>query len=568
MGVIRTLEQQMQFTGNIWSWFSVPPDNWLWGQKLNVLPLSRLLSREDAMFPGLITLIFFLLSFFSKGMPQWLKSLRWCALILAIFALGPYALGIRWKLPLPFILLYYSFPPLWATRNPHRWGLFTVLIIGFLAAYLLKRLPAKPKYTLLTILVIAGIAFEAWTYIKPYEALHPGNTALYQNLAEKDGKHVIAELPMAKTWGQWGWETRSLLGSTYHWQTIINGITGLWPAVQFQLGNELHEFPSPHTIAMLQALDVDRIVLNEHKLRRSFSELLPLFQATKEMRFRKRFNSSSIWSLKKGKTRAVLEPETDFSIAAPSKLLSGRATLSIQIPRADENMIFNPKAPAQWKFPIARPWVIEDKSAGKMEPPRTFDWIAPGLFHTRNSCFPVTLAIRPGQESVELTIDIMGKKVVLRKAITVLPSQKTSAALPPFLLLPQGFSEIPYEKLRAGMEANIPETFQAKAGETMDFSVRITNPGPYYWSAEKNTGVCVGLTLITDGIAAVFDFPLAHDLFPGDTISQNMHVFIPYGSTVNHLEINCFGRGPDMKRLWFPEVNSRLLWPQAGEIQH
>jgi hypothetical protein len=567
MGVVRTLEQQMQFTGNIWSWFSIPPDNWLWGQNLKILPPSRLMSYEDAMFPGLITIVLFILSFFIKGMPKWLKSLRWSALFMAVFALGPFALGIRWKLPLPFILLYYSFPPLWATRNPHRWGLFTVLIIGFLAAYLLKRLPAKPRYTLLTILVIAGIALEAWTFIKPYEAMHPGNTAVYQNLAEKDGKHVIAELPMTKAWGQWGWETRSLLGSTYHWQTIINGITGLWPAVQYQLGQELREFPSPHTIAMLQALDVDRIVLNEHKLRRKFSELLPLIKTTKEMRFRKRFNASSIWSLKKGETRAMLEPDNDFIISSPSILLSGRATLSIAIPLAEKRMIFNPKAPAQWKFPIARPWVIREKSAGKMEPFQTFDWIAPGLFHSRNSRFPVTMAIQPDQKSVELEIDIMGKKVALRKNITVLPAQKSSAALPPFLLLPQGFSEIPYEKLRAGIAVNIPETFQAKAGETMDFSVQITNPGPYYWPADKNNGICLALTLTTDGVATVFDFPLDHDLFPGDCSIQYLHVFIPYGSTVNQLEINCFGRGPDLKRVWFPEVNSLLLWPPAKEIK-
>lgn len=561
MGVVRTLEQQMQFTGNIWSWFSIPPDNWLWGQKLKILPPSRLMSYEDAMFPGLLTLLLFILSFFIKGMPKWLKSLRWSALFMAIFALGPFTLGIRWKLPLPFILLYYSFPPLWATRNPHRWGLFTVLIIGFLVAYLLKRLPNKPRYTFLTLIMIAGIAFESWTYITPKEALHPGVTAVYQSLAEKNSKHIIAELPMGSRWSQWGWETKTLLTSTYHWQTVINGVTGLWPAVQFQLGKELKEFPSSHTIALLQALDVDRLVLNESKLRRRFPELLDRLGETKELQFLRRMDIHSVWSMKKGVSRIKLDPEVAFALSTPRKLAAGQATLSIEIPEAENKVIFNDKAPAQWKFPIARPWYIVEKTEKNTKPAQRHNWFAPGLFHARNFRFPLATVIAPDQKQVELELDIMGKKVVLKKEIAVFTPQKTSSAVPSFLLLPPGYIEVPLAELTAGLTATSPENFRGRPGETLEFAVQVRNPGPYYWPVGKNKGVLLGLTLVSDGRISVFEFPLAHDLFPGDVSRQHLHVLIPFGSTNNTVSINCFGRSPGSNRIWFPETNARQIVP-------
>ncbi len=567
MGVVRTLEQQMQFTGNIWSWFSIPPDNWLWGQKLKVLPPSRLMSFEDAMFPGLIALAFFIVSFFVKGMPQWLKSLRWSAVVMAIFALGPFALGIRWKLPLPFILLYYSFPPLWATRNPHRWGLFTVLIIGFLAAYLLKRLPKKPRYTLMAMMAIAGIALEAWTYMTPKEALHPGVTAVYQSLAEKDGKHIVAELPMGNRWSQWGWETKTLLTSTYHWQTVINGVTGLWPAVQFQLGRELKEFPSPHTISLLQALDVDRLVLNESKLRRRLPQLLAHMQETGQLQFLRRIDIHSVWSLQKGASRTRLDPDADFALSAPSQLAAGQATVCLEIPAAREKVIFNPKAPAQWKFPIARPWYIVEKNPGSSGTPRQHDWFAPGLFHARNNRFPLAMAIAPAQSRIGLELDIMGEKVTLHEPIRVFAPQKTSAAAPPFVLLPPGYSEVPLAALAAGIEVTLPENPRSRPGETLDFTVRVTNPGPYYWPAEKSNGVLLGLTLVSDGRTLIFEFPLAHDLFPGDAVDQRLHISIPYGSTVNQVTLNCFGRSRGTERTWFPVTNARQVLPAESPLQ-
>ena len=555
MGVVRTLEQQLRFTGNIWSWFSVPPDNWLWAQKLKVLPPSGLMSFEDAMFPGLFAMLLFIASFFAKGMPKWLKSLRWTALVLAVFALGPYTLGVRWKIPLPFILLYYAFPPLWATRNPHRWGLFTVMIAGFLAAYMLKRLPKKPHFILLNLLVIVGIALEAWTYMQPREALHPGVTKVYQSLDERDGKrHVIAELPMGNRWSQWGWETKTLLTSTYHWQTVINGVTGLWPAVQYQLGRELREFPSPHTLALLQALDVDRVVINEAKLRRRLPELLPRLQATRELRFLRRIDTCSVWELARGETRRLLRPADDFAVDAPARVPAGPAGVCIRIAGGEKGVIFNPKAPAQWKFPIARPWRVMDPSSGKAT-----DWASPGLFHARNSFFPLVVDIAPTQGRITLNMEIMDKNVELSRTVEVFTPQPTRAGVPAYLVLPPGFSELPLSELSARLDVRVPLPLPTSPGSTIDFAVRVSNPGPFYWRSGSRDGVLLGAVLVAGGREYVFDFPLARDLYPGDVVIQHLNVTVPWGARADALSVNCFGRADGSGRAWFPAAGARKI---------
>ncbi len=559
MGVLRTLEQQERFTGNVWSWLAVPPDNWLWAQQLRVLPPSGLMSFEDAMFPGLIALLMFIASFFVKGMPGWLKSLRWTALILAIFAIGPYALGVPWKVPLPFILLYYAFPPLWATRNPHRWGLFTVLAIGFLSAFMLSRLPKKRKTVILNLLLIAGISVEAWTYIHPKEALHPGKTQVYQSLDEKDGqRHVIAELPMGSRWGQWGWETKTLLTSTYHWQTVINGVTGLWPAVQFQLGHELKEFPSAHAIALLQALDVDRVLLNETKLRRRLPEMLPRMENSGELRFLRRIDRHSVWELARGASRRTLDPEADLAIIAPSQLPVGQATVGIEVEGARAGVVFNPKAPAHWKFPMARPWRIRHIDPDTGHADWATDWFAPGLFHARNSVFPLTVTVGARDREIRLELDIMDRSASLKKRLTTFVPQATAAALPPHLLLPPGFAAIPAAEAAAGLEL-VSAAPPSVPGATIDLSVRVSNPGPFYWRTGKEGGVRLGVVLVSDGREFVHEFPLAHDLYPGDSVVHKLHVTIPSRSRSNTVTINCFAGEAGSGRDWFPAAGALRL---------
>jgi hypothetical protein len=408
----------------------------------------------------------------------------------------------------------------------------------------------------LNLLLIIGIGLEAWTCIQPKQALHPGVTRVFQSMNEKDGKrHVIVELPMGSRWGQWGWETKSLLTSTYHWQTVVNGVTGLWPNVQFQLGQELKEFPSSHTIALLQALDVDRIVLNEIKMRRRLPELLPRMQGTEELRFLRRIDRYSVWELAKGASRKSLRLDADFAIAAPSRLPVGQAGVSITVPQAVKHVIFNHKAPAHWKFPIAKSWHILDRISKK-----TTEWSSPGLFHARNSFFPLVVDITPAQKQIDLEMAIMDKKSELTRPIDVFIPQKTGAQVPTYLLLPPGFAEVSADQVHADLETQTPLPLAANPGSTVDFAIKVSNPGPFYWRSGKHNSVQLGVIVVVAGSERVIDFPLTHDLFPGDSVIQHLQMTLPAGLAADSVKVNCFGRGEGGDRAWFSEAGTLQIY--------
>jgi hypothetical protein len=581
MGVIRTLEQQLRFTGPIWTWFSVPDDNWLWGQQLKVLPPSGLLSREDAMFPGIIALIFFILSFFIKDMPKWLKSLRLTAMILAVFAMGPFTVGIGKRLPLPFLLFYYLFPPLWATRNPHRWALFVVFVMALLAAFIIKKyFTKKSKWTVaLKFLLIAGILLETFSFIQPREGMHPRNAQVFKELKDDKVQHTVVEVPMGRMWVQWGWETKPLLNSTYHWNRVINGCSGLWPPAQYQLGREMREFPSKHTIKLLQAMEVDRIVIHERMFNKQRKELLKKLKLHNEITFIKRVGRSSIWALKKGALRTDLNFDTDFEIMGPSKIVEGPVTLSLRVIPAQSKdiVLFNNKAPAEWKFPISDPWLINvstDLNNEKRE--SSYEWRTPGLFHIRNQYKPFLAHAdqKEGSQSFQVELNAMGYSIPLKKVFKVMPSNKAHA-LKPYLRLPMGHDLIPSDQLKADFKAFIPTPASSsgapnsllKPRMVIEGDVQVLNPGPLYWLAHEHKGVFMEISLINNNdTVKKYRFKLPHDLFPGDSAMVHFQVPIPKDFENCKVYVNCAGRLAERMYDSFPEFNKTLIWDIQNQL--
>ncbi len=163
LGSIRTSEQQIHYTGPVWSWFIVSEDNWFWGQLFKILPIKTIKDTpiENAMFPGIIALISFLISFFIKNLPPWLSSLKWTGLIAAILAIGPYTIGLKTHIPLPFLIFFYAFPPMKATRNPHRLSIFAIFIIAILLSFILSSIKlSRKKLITLKIFIITLICLE------------------------------------------------------------------------------------------------------------------------------------------------------------------------------------------------------------------------------------------------------------------------------------------------------------------------------------------------------------------------------------------------------------------------
>ena len=533
MGVTRTLENQTQYTGYIWSWLAVAEDNWLWGQQLNILPPSRFASREDAMFPGLITLVLFVASFLIKNMPGWLKSLRWTGIAMGVFAIGPFALGLPWKIPLPYSALWYIFPPLAATRNPHRWSFFVIFTIALIASWVIKNLPYAPSKKLaISIVVIMALCIELFTYTVPREALSPQAAGFYKALKIPGENHITVELPMAAGWYNWMDETRPLVASTYHWNTIVNGISGLWPPVQYQLGRTLKEFPSTHTIRLLQSLAVDTLIIHEDKYGDDLPAFLREMKTRKELTFVSRTitpaqNTFSVWHLDKGTLMETFNPDTDFRLVGPSQLVEGTVGLGIEITPACKKILFNPKAPAFWKAPMSRPWVINPRGLNQDKQDSSEEWFAPGLFHPRVCIKSFTATASRGDRVLKTEISFLDKKIQLTKNYKVVPAQKSPVPLPPFLRLPEGYTVVPLGQVKPKMKSKFRYYKTVQPGDVLEGDIDIINPGPYYWATQVKNGFPITTVLECENNRSSSRVRLPHDLFPGDSTTLHILTHIP-----------------------------------------
>ena len=494
------------------------------------------------MFPGLIILILFASSFLIKNMPAWLKSLKWTALVLAILAIGPYMLGIRWKIPMPFILLWYLFPPLKATRNPHRLSIFVMLAIGFLVAYMLGRLRTNKRlYLALNIIVLIGICIETWTYVKPVKVFDSTMITFYKSLYDPQKTHVIIELPYLK-----GRESKRLLTSTEHWNKVVNGVSGIWPPLQFQLEQELLSFPFNNYIKILQALDVDWIVLHEEDLGDALPSVLHQLSATKELKFLRRYGTYSLWNLIKGESRSILNPQTDLQIVGPSRLVRGTNNLAIEVTPAIKKIVFNLKAPAQWtSYRIAKPWIITIGSADSTKTTNQSKWFAPSLFHDGNFRLPIMAnTIKGSPHEIIVTINIYGETVSLKKEFQILPIQKLNHPLPGFLKLPVGFQPIPLEELKVDFAVELINK-AIKSENSMEGFILIHNPGPYYWLADNSKDFLLQMQLICDKSILPTNLLIPYDLFPGDTEKIPFFQYLPDNCKHESLVVNLYAKSLD-----------------------
>ena len=555
LGVIRTLENQLVFSGKVWNWLTPSPYNWLWHQVSFALPRATLFTAEDAIFPGFIAIGIFIASFFIKNIPTWLRGLRWAALATALFALGPYAQGLPWKIPMPFSMLWHIFPPLKATRNPNRWALFTVQVICFLTAYMFSRFYSRKRiYIIANTLCMALIAVEGLSVMIPEKSTVIEQLSFYQSLYPPNKNHIFIEVPYSRAY-----ESSAMFASTYHWNKIINGYNGMWPPVQTQLENELEKFPSADTISLLQALDVDMVILHEDKMEDHLHHVLKRLMIDRNISFIKRINTISLWHLNKGEPRAVLNLKTDLRILGPSKFVAGCNNLAIDIVPSHKKFIFNPRAPFRWWFrPIALPWIISAYTDQHSRVIEKSPWWAPGLFHNPNCTKSFKATMKAGDHEIITDINIFGTTLTLKKQIEVVPAQ--IAQLPLFLRLPKYYQPVPLDQMKVDFKGSFNDQEALQIDNTLNGEITITNPGPYYWVTRYPNQLALNARLVCDDFVASQDIALIHDLFPGDSLTQSVRLQLPPFYKHCFLYVNCYGMLPHHERFWFPKSNEKLIF--------
>jgi hypothetical protein len=556
-GMIRTLENQVQYTGPIWSWVTVSDENWLWAQTLKFLPTGeRDGIVENYMFPGFLVLGFFVFGFFIRKMPAWLSSLRWTGLFMFILSMGPYALGIPWKIPLPFHLLWHIYPPLQATRNPHRLSLFVVLIIAVLAAYILKRfLKRKPFGVGVMILISLGIGLESLSVEKPKPALARNYREFYRHLKTSGQTHSLIELPV-----NIHTDLRAMVSSVHHWKRLVNGVSGLWPPLQSQLESEMREFPSTHSIRLLQSLEVGRIVIHERYYGKGRRKLLARIKQYPEVTFLRRSGYLSLWSLDAGRIRRDLNPGSDLKITAPSRFVSGKVNCGIEVKSAEDDVIFNLKAPSKFSFTPSRLWKLKARISHSQFEPIVESWRPPALFHGFNRRRGLELNVQPGHYQLKVEMDIMGDMIRLDKPIEVIKSQVSGYGMPDSLKLPAGYRAVGWDELKIKLETRWLNMRRASLDGYLDGIITLMNPGPFYWVSGQQGGVVLGVQLISDRKTGEIEFQLPNDLFPGDRVKCRIRIPLPDRFEKIDIFLNGLVREPGSFRKWFPSENRIQGW--------
>ncbi len=87
-----------------------------------------------------------------------------------------------------------------------------------------------------------------------YYSQYLGIPRIYDRLAGEQHA-IVVELPLPMPRGAF-FNAPFMMNSTAHWKPMVNGYSGFIPDSYVEHYNQLHAFPAPETIAVLQQLGV------------------------------------------------------------------------------------------------------------------------------------------------------------------------------------------------------------------------------------------------------------------------------------------------------------------------
>jgi hypothetical protein len=157
--------------------------------------------------------------------------------------------------------LYDLVLPFRGLRVPARFSVLVGLSLAILAGVGLARLGSRLSRRGATGLVIVAVVLVYVEY-RPSLALQPVRRempSVYTPLAGRS-ETVVAVFPMAKA--QSDNDALYMYFSTWHWQRLVNGYSGNFPASYEDLLERMQDFPSPDAIAALKQRGVRFIVLH------------------------------------------------------------------------------------------------------------------------------------------------------------------------------------------------------------------------------------------------------------------------------------------------------------------
>lgn len=265
LGFERTLADSEPFSAGLRQYLMVPPGSVLYGRWLMVsrTPIAGGYP-VDALFPGFTALALgFVGLIWGRGRTRYFFLLL--LLVSFILSLGPrlyLAPGqpANLDLPLPYAWLFTLVPGFKALRAPVRFDALVMLALAVLAGYGVARCKVQGQRLSAFCLLLVVLESLVWPAAH-IEKAPVGNAvpAVYRWLAEQPSGPIL-ELPLAFTPGGPQLDYQYL--STFHWHPTPDGYSGFIPPKHGQIVYEMERFPAERSVSLLQALEVQYVVVH------------------------------------------------------------------------------------------------------------------------------------------------------------------------------------------------------------------------------------------------------------------------------------------------------------------
>lgn len=268
LGFQRRVKESEPFSASLKQFTQVAPQNVVYGSFLAPDPVTRVGGYAlDNLFPGLIAVA---LAIVSVILARGRFAAFLIVLLLASFVL---ALGPRLYLTsqlatdviLPYRWLYEIFPPMRALRAPVRFDALINFALAALAGLGVAALLAWYRIRRVSLVGLGAVALIGLEYL----ALPAANTVplavaneipdIYKWMAAQP-EGVMLELPMMGPNESNELDISTQYYTTYHWQKTPDGYSGFVPPRRGEVAYEMQSFPSPRSIALLRALDVNYLI--------------------------------------------------------------------------------------------------------------------------------------------------------------------------------------------------------------------------------------------------------------------------------------------------------------------
>jgi hypothetical protein len=237
-------------------YYSAVPADYLLPNRQSIYWGPQVLNRpERDLFPGVVPLALAVV-----GLAPPFSAVRFAYLGGLAFAVDA-SFGLNGAV---YPYLYDYVLPFRALRVPARFGLIVALMLSVLAGFGVARIVGWVKRPILQRMLVIVFALLALFEARPVLSLEPlwrQPPPVYAALPS-DRASVLAEFPFPSPDEVFGHDFLFMYFSTFHWNRLVNGATGFFPADHLEFRKEMHEFPSDRALSALRGRGVEFVVIH------------------------------------------------------------------------------------------------------------------------------------------------------------------------------------------------------------------------------------------------------------------------------------------------------------------